>query len=102
MSLFLIVKATPHKDCGVIAPEDFLSDEAKNVGNPLWVHEAFFEIWRKIGKLASRKAVRRSFCGVALNRLCRKRSCADSFYNSPLSWEERGNKEKEMAVMHER
>jgi len=60
------VRATPHKDCGVIAPEDFLSDEAKNVGNPLWIHEAFFEIWRKIGKLASRKAVRRSFCGVAL------------------------------------
>ena len=46
-------KATPHKDCGVIAPKDFLSDEAKNVGNPLWIHEAFCEIWRKIGKLAS-------------------------------------------------
>ena len=62
-------KATPHKDCGVIAPEDFLSDEAKNVGNPLWIHKAFCEIWRKIGKLASRKAVRRSFCGVALNNI---------------------------------
>ena len=59
-------RATPHKDCVVIAPEDFLSDEAKNVENPLWIHEAFLEIWRKIGKLASRKAVRRSLCGVAL------------------------------------
>ncbi len=58
--------AIPHKDCARIAPADFLSDETKTAGKPLWLAENFCKIGREICKQDGYKAVRRSLCGIAL------------------------------------
>ena len=63
----LFFKAIPHKVCASDAQSDFLSDETKNAVNTLCIHEAFCEIWRKICKQMTCRAVRRALCGIALN-----------------------------------
>ena len=58
-------QAIPHKACRQMRSQIFCQMKQKNAVNTLCIHEAFCDIWRKICKHMTYRAVRRALCGVA-------------------------------------